>query len=261
MSKELSHIARMVEQGREIEMLKSNRRLWLQNMAAVAGTGALMWACGKDDDDADAVTATANPKVDGDYLNVALGLEHEAIGIYTVAAGLDPFTKVDSYAALLGIAASFLDHHKAHRDALIAALKDLKTQDATVADPVASKTSDEYIAGLKTSYGDTIVALLSGASTDGYKAGVTNILRVAADKEMAASKAYLSLVSKFTSKLTDGSLLSDVDGALAVEEAAHYGVLRAGLFAVLGDTTSVSEAKFVVPGALPGSWTAQAKPA
>src|SRR5262249_55351656 len=150
-----------------------------------------------------------DPVADGGRLNAALALEHEAIALYTAAAGL-PFMKDAGVAPILKIAGTFLGHHAAHRDGLIAAINGLRRADADVAAPVAAKNVSEY------------VGPVAAKLTD-----VKQVLRLAALKEMEAAKAYLGLIPAFTD-----SALAGTSGMLGGEESAHYGVLRAALFAV-----------------------------
>src|SRR5215470_5485565 len=56
----------------------------------------------------------ANPAQDVSILNVALGLEHEAIGAYQIGAESGPLEK-----PVLEIAVVFQSQHKEHRDTLI----------------------------------------------------------------------------------------------------------------------------------------------
>jgi hypothetical protein len=57
---------------------------------------------------------------DAGILNVALGLEHEAIGAYQLGAQSGLLQK-----PVLDIAVGFQSHHKAHRDALIDTIQKL----------------------------------------------------------------------------------------------------------------------------------------
>ena len=66
-------------------------------------------------------------------LNVALGLEHEAINAYQLGASSGLLQK-----PVLDIAVSFQSHHKAHRDALIATIQKLGGK------PVEEKKLDDY---------------------------------------------------------------------------------------------------------------------
>ena len=66
-------------------------------------------------------------------LNVALGLEHEAIAAYQIGAESKLLKK-----PVLGVAVLFQSHHKEHRDALIATINKLGGK------PVAAKSMQEY---------------------------------------------------------------------------------------------------------------------
>jgi hypothetical protein len=57
---------------------------------------------------------------DVDILNVALGLEHEAIEAYQIGAESGLLTQ-----PVLGVAVQFQSHHKAHRDALVSTIGQL----------------------------------------------------------------------------------------------------------------------------------------
>src|SRR5215475_6842418 len=55
---------------------------------------------------------------DVNILNVALGLEHEAINAYQIGAQSGLLTK-----PVLDVAVLFQSHHKGHRDALVATIR------------------------------------------------------------------------------------------------------------------------------------------
>src|SRR5258705_13688514 len=74
---------------------------------------------------------------DADILNVALGLEHEAINAYQLGAQSGLLQKPVLDAAVL-----FQSHHKGHRDALVATIEKLGGK------PVAEKSLDEYARAL-----------------------------------------------------------------------------------------------------------------
>lgn len=59
-----------------------------------------------------------DPAKDVSILNIALGLEHEAINAYQLGAGSGLLQK-----PLLDVALLFQSHHKGHRDALIATIQ------------------------------------------------------------------------------------------------------------------------------------------
>ena len=79
----------------------------------------------------------AIPSADVGILNVALGLEHEAINAYQLGASSGLLQK-----PVLDIAVSFQSHHKAHRDALIATIQKLGGK------PVEEKKLDDYAKAL-----------------------------------------------------------------------------------------------------------------
>src|SRR4051794_5975266 len=98
-TKFFARLATAMEKGRETEYERQSRRVWLQNFSAIAASGAVLWACGNEGED----KAKAKPKSmsmgagdgaldykgDADIVKVAMGLEYEAIALYTAAAGLD----------------------------------------------------------------------------------------------------------------------------------------------------------------------------
>ncbi len=79
-----------------------------------------------------ALAATQMPDSDVGILNVALALEHEAIGAYQLGAESGLLTK-----PVLDVALLFQSHHKAHRDALIGTVEKLGGT------PVAAKSLKE----------------------------------------------------------------------------------------------------------------------
>src|SRR5919108_1179935 len=82
--------------------------------------------------------AQGSPMQDVQILNVALGLEHEAIGAYQLGAESGLLQK-----PVLDVAVLFQSHHKGHRDALIATIRKLGGT------PIAEKSMDEYAKALK----------------------------------------------------------------------------------------------------------------
>ncbi len=227
----IDKLASMVSRDKMPEAGIMTRRIWMQNLALVSTTGAVMWACGSSKkDDAKATTATDDPVADGALLNIALGLEHEAISIYTQAAGLE-IMKAAGAKAVLDTAVTFVGHHTEHRNALQAKIAAMKAANDKVAAAVAAKTDAEYLP----------------AATAATLTSVKEVVRVAALKESAAAQAYLGIISKFTS-----AELAQTSGMLGGDEAAHYGVLRAVLFALLSDA-NVTAAN-VVAASLPSGW-------
>lgn len=151
-----------------------------------------------------ALAAPASGMQDIDILNVALGLEHEAINAYQLGAqsGL-------LQTAVLDVAVRFQGHHKAHRDALAATIEKLGGK------PVAEKTLDEYARALKAD-------MLKSQS---------DVLDLAARLELGATNAYLGVIPAFK----DGAL-SKVAARLAADETMHWTVLANALGRALPQT-------------------------
>lgn len=130
-------------------------------------------------------------------LNVALGLEHEAIEAYQIGAESGLLSK-----PVLDVAVLFQSHHKAHRDALMGAIKQLGGK------AVAPKSRADYMTGLN-------VASIKGA---------TDILRLAQKLEKGAANAYLGVIPSFADKG-----LAQVSGKLAADETMHWTALTSAL--------------------------------
>jgi len=134
---------------------------------------------------------------DVDILNVALGLEHEAINAYQLGAesGLlqDP---------VLQVAVLFQSHHKAHRDALVATIEKLGGA------PVAEKSINDYAAALNA----------------GSLKNQGDVLHLAARLEKGAANAYLGVIPAFNDKG-----LAQVAGRLAADETMHWTALASAL--------------------------------
>ena len=81
--------------------------------------------------------SSASMEADVGILNVALGLEHEAINAYQLGAGSGLLQK-----PVLDVAVAFQSHHKAHRDALIATVQKMGGR------PVGEKSLDDYAKAL-----------------------------------------------------------------------------------------------------------------
>ncbi len=137
----------------------------------------------------------ASGTADIGILNVALGLEHEAIAAYNAGAALlTPEVKK--------LAVLFMGHHKAHRDALVNTITKLSGT------PVAAKTAEEYATALK-------------ASTLKTEA---DVLKLAAKLEMGAANAYIGVIPSFADKN-----LAKVAARLAADETMHWTVLSQAL--------------------------------
>jgi hypothetical protein len=130
-------------------------------------------------------------------LNVALGLEHEAINAYQIGAESNLLQP-----AVLQVAVAFQGHHKAHRDALVATIRQMSGT------PVGEKTRQEYMQAL------------NAASIRNQ----TDILKLAQRLERGAANAYLGVIPSFTNRD-----LAKVAGRLAADETMHYTALTQAL--------------------------------
>ena len=139
----------------------------------------------------------ANPAQDVSILNVALGLEHEAIGAYQIGAESGLLEN-----PVLDVAVLFQSQHKEHRDALAKAVHKLGGV------PVESKSLQEYMAALK-------VASLKNQR---------DVLTLAARLERGAANAYLGVIPSFADPA-----LAQVAGRLAADETMHWTVLAQAL--------------------------------
>ncbi len=171
----------------------SSRRRFLATTATLsAGTVALLAG-----NSALAQGMAGNTAADVGILNVALGLEHEAINAYQLGAGSGLLQK-----PVLDIAVSFQSHHKAHRDALIATIQKLGGK------PVEEKKLDDYAKALNAS------ALKNQA----------DVLDLAARLELGATNAYLGVIPSFKD-----TALAKVAARLAADETMHWSILANAL--------------------------------
>lgn len=131
---------------------------------------------------------------DVDILNVALGLEHEAIAAYSIGAGSGLLAK-----PVLDAAVIFQGHHKGHRDALIKAITDMGGK------PVAAKTDAEYAKALN-------VAATVKSQND--------VLKLAQKLEKGAANAYIGVIPSFSN-----NDLRQISARLAADEASHWATL------------------------------------
>jgi rubrerythrin len=138
-----------------------------------------------------------NAAQDVGILNVALGLEHEAIAAYQLGAGSGLLEK-----QVLDTAVQFQSHHKGHRDALAATIRKLGGE------PVAPKSMDEYARALKA---DTLK-------------GQADVLELATRLELGAANAYIGVIPS----LKDPAL-AKVAARLAADETMHWTVLSNAL--------------------------------
>lgn len=171
----------------------SSRRRFLATTATLsAGTVALLAG-----NSALAQGMAGNTTADVGILNVALGLEHEAINAYQLGAGSGLLQK-----PVLDIAVSFQSHHKAHRDALIATIQKLGGK------PVEEKKLDDYAK-----------ALNAGALKN-----QADVLDLAARLELGATNAYLGVIPSFKD-----TALAKVAARLAADETMHWSILANAL--------------------------------
>jgi rubrerythrin len=173
--------------------LISSRRAFVGRTGMLSAVAVAMLA-GKD---ALAQGMAGDTTKDVGILNVALGLEHEAINAYQLGAGSGLLQK-----GVLDVAVRFQADHKAHRDALIATIQKLGGT------PVMEKKLDEYAKSLQ-------------AST---LQSQTDVLNLAAKLELGAINAYLGVIPAFSNKD-----LAKVAGRLAVDETMHYVLLNNAL--------------------------------
>jgi rubrerythrin len=153
----------------------------------------------------DAMAAKMKDKKGGDkmmandvgILNVALGLEHEAINAYTLGAQSGLLDK-----GVLDVAVLFQSHHKGHRDALIATINKMGGK------AVAEKTLAQYAADLNA----------------GSIKSAGDILQLARRLELGAVNAYLGVIPSLNDKE-----LGKVAARLAADETMHWTLLNSAL--------------------------------
>ena len=173
------------------------RRLFLSRstqMTLSASAIGLLAGCGSM---ASAQSTPMMASADVNILNVALGLEHEAINAYQLGAGSGLLQK-----PVLDVAVMFQSHHKAHRDALIATIQKMGGT------PVAEKSLDDYAKALNA----------------GSLKNQADVLALAAKLELGATNAYLGVIPAFKD-----SGLSKVAARLAADETMHWTVLSQAL--------------------------------
>jgi hypothetical protein len=145
------------------------------------------------------VRAQSSAALEGDLsiLNVALGLEHEAISAYQLGATSGLLQK-----PVLDIAVLFQSHHKGHRDALMATIQKLGGK------PMGERSLDDYAKSLNAA------SLKTQA----------DVLMLAARLELGAINAYLGVVPAFKD-----NKLGQVAARLAADETMHWSVLAQAL--------------------------------
>jgi rubrerythrin len=134
---------------------------------------------------------------DIDILNVALGLEHEAIEAYQIGAESGLLEK-----SVLDLALLFQGQHKGHRDALAGAVRQLGGA------AVNPKSRADYMVSLN------IAAIKTQA----------DILRLAEAHERGAANAYIGVIPSLGNKD-----LVLVAAKIAADEAAHWSLLTTAL--------------------------------
>lgn len=139
----------------------------------------------------------ADPSRDVSILNVALGLEHEAINAYQLGAGSGLLQK-----PVLDVAVLFQSQHKAHRDALVATIQKLGGK------PAAELALQDYAQALHAN------TLKSQA----------DVLALAARLELGATNTYLGVIPSFADRD-----LARVAGRIAADETMHYTALLSAL--------------------------------
>ena len=144
-----------------------------------------------------AAAAPGDMGKDVDILNVALGLEHEAINAYQLGAGSGLLQK-----PVLDVAVLFQSHHKGHRDALIATIEKMGGK------PVMERSLDDYAKALNA----------------GTLKSQADVLALAARLELGAANAYLGVIPSFKE-----AALAQVAGRLAADETMHWTALSSAL--------------------------------
>jgi len=184
----------LIQSKRLITGVTTDRRALLRRVGTLGLSAAAIAVLGGCESMAASTSASAG---DVDILNVALGLEHEAINAYQLGAesGLlqDPVLKV---------AVLFQSHHKAHRDALVATIKKLGGS------PVAEKSMNEYATALNA----------------GSLKNQGDVLQLAARLEKGAANAYLGVIPSFKD-----NGLKQVSARLAADETMHWTALASAL--------------------------------
>lgn len=181
-------------EARLLPSLPTARRRFLGGSGLALSAGAIALLGGRD---ALAQAAGSEPAKDTAILNVALGLEHEAIAAYQLGAESGLLQK-----PLLDAALKFQGDHKAHRDALAATVRKLGGM------PVEPKSGADYARALQ---------------ADGLKSQ-SDVLDLAARLEMGAANAYLGVIPS----LRDPAL-AKVAARIAADEATHWTTLNGAL--------------------------------
>ncbi|RYZ51329.1 MAG: hypothetical protein EOP07_21495 [Proteobacteria bacterium] len=240
----LGNMCDQVLAGKETKVEDASRRVWIQNFGLISASAAVAWACGSSSDNkavAASATLTRDELIaDANAYNAALALEHEAIAIYSAAAGLGDAIWSAGVSALapslLAVATEFLGHHTAHRNAIIGKINAIKPSTGVSAvEAIGGSTYTDHYPG---------IAGLNGAS------GLLTVLQVAAEREMNAANAYHGILLSFNDRTSIQFM-----GGTSADEAAHYGVLNAAAFAFAflssQSSTAAITAANMVSGAYP----------
>ena len=173
--------------------LVSSRRAFMGRTGTLSAVAVAMLA----GQDAMAQGMAGDMSQDVKILNVALGLEHEAINAYQLGAGSGLLQK-----PVLDIAVQFQGHHKSHRDALMATIQKMGGK------PVMELKLEDYAKALKA---DTL-------------RNQADVLDLATRLELGAINAYLGVIPAFGSKD-----LAKIAGRLAADETMHFTILTNAL--------------------------------
>jgi rubrerythrin len=179
-----------------IETFSNNpqsRRSFLRGTStATLSAGAILLLAGST---ATAASSSADQESDAKILNIALGLEHQAIAAYGLGAPL--LSK-----PVLAIALKFLKDHEGHRDALAKAIGSIGGK------PVAALSTDAYAKAINA----------ASLKNEG------DVLKAAAGLELGAANAYISVIAGFKN-----TAYATVAARLAADEVSHWTILNNAL--------------------------------
>ena len=182
----------------DVETIAASRRLFMSGLgkSALSATAvALIMGCESMADGRKSMAG--DPAQDVGILNVALGLEHEAINAYQLGAESGLLQK-----PVLDIAVLFQSQHKEHRDALV----------ATIA-KFGGKSVEQHPIG----------EYAKALNADSLK-NQTDVLKLAARLEKGAANAYLGVIPSFADPG-----LAQVSARIAADETMHWTVLAQAL--------------------------------
>jgi|SRR5262245_15341967 len=174
----------------QLEVAILARRHFLRNAATLSGAAVALLA----GSEALAQAGSSMASSDVSILNVALGLEHEAINAYQLGAQSGLLQK-----PVLDVAVRFQSDHKEHRDALAGVIRKLGGK------PVDEKAIGDYARALKA---ETLKSQ-------------NDVLELAARLELGATNAYLGVIPSFKD-----ATLAKVAGRLAADEVMHWTLLN-----------------------------------